>query len=70
MQHHKALITKYLDLYVEISHVGLDNHSKINATEQTANDFEYIIQQTMSHMYGLIRSWEDEHKDKIEQVGK
>jgi hypothetical protein len=64
------MITKYLSLNITIDHNGQDDHSKIIASEQTAREFEQLIDSTMDYLYHRIQSWEKEYKNKIEQVGR
>jgi hypothetical protein len=66
----KLLITKYLKLNIIISHKGIYDHMRIVCTEQSARDFDKIVNDTVSYMQGRIRNWEEQYKDKIEEVGK
>ena len=66
----KVLITKYLKLQIFIKHTGYQNHERINASPKSIEDFNKIIDDTMTFMKHRINSWEKEYADKIEEVGK
>lgn len=70
MRYIKSLETKYLELSIDIMHHGKDNHERINASVDAVNDFNNIIHMTMSFLKNHINSWEKEHVEAIERVGK
>lgn len=67
MTYQKKIITKHLDLKVEITTIDSQSHA---AVTKFHNEMETIISQGLDYIASLIVAFEKEKREELERIGK
>lgn len=69
MKYNKALLTNQIFLQIEMQSDNI-SHSRINASVESVEEFNEIVNATMSYFKGRVNLWEKQFREDIERVGK
>lgn len=67
MIYQKKIITKHLDLKVEITTLDGQSHAVVTKFH---NEMETILSQGLDYMAGLIVAFEKEKSEELKRIGK